>query len=99
MSVADLIGRYRDTVVPGKRSRKVETAPFSMPSSGMRLRPNDCQTSRRRTLQLIALAIVEKDGVAAILGILTGIVSLVIVAGVVIAMIKGFILFLERAFS
>ena len=47
-------------------------------------------------LAIIGLAIVAKDGAAAIVGVLVGIVSLIIAGGVVFAMAKAFMAFLHR---
>jgi len=50
-------------------------------------------------IALIGLAIVERDGQAALIGLATGVVSVMIVSAVLFAMVQGFILLLERAFA
>jgi hypothetical protein len=50
-------------------------------------------------ISILGLAVVEKDGLAAALGYLMALVSLVVVAAVLIALVEGFVFFLARAFS
>ncbi|MBF0143944.1 MAG: exopolysaccharide biosynthesis protein [Magnetococcales bacterium] len=49
-------------------------------------------------VSLIALGLIEHDGLAITTGIVLGLVSLAIVAGVVLAMLEAFIFFLRQAF-
>jgi len=47
-------------------------------------------------IAVFALAIVEKDGVAVLVGLALGIASVIVAATVVIGLVKAFLLFLER---
>ena len=47
---------------------------------------------------IIGLAIVEKDGIAAIVGLVIGVISLVIAGTVVVGLVKGFLFFLGTVF-
>ncbi len=50
-------------------------------------------------IAIIALAIIEKDGLAVLVGLAVGVVSLAVAASVVIGLTKAFLFFLERAFA
>ena len=50
-------------------------------------------------IAIFALAILEKDGLAVLVGLAVGAVSLVVAATVVIGLFKAFLFFLERAFA
>jgi hypothetical protein len=50
-------------------------------------------------IAIIALAIIEKDGLAVLVGLAVGVVSLAVAATVVIGLTKAFLFFLERAFA
>ena len=50
-------------------------------------------------ISILGLAVVEKDGLAAALGYVMAVVSLVVVAAVLVALVEAFVFFLARAFS
>lgn len=50
-------------------------------------------------IAIIALAIVEKDGVAVLIGLVVGVLSLIVAATVVIGLIKAFLLLFSRIFG
>jgi hypothetical protein len=50
-------------------------------------------------IAILGLAIVEKDGVAVLVGLVTGVVSLIIAGAVVIGLIKAFLLIFARVFG
>lgn len=51
------------------------------------------------SISLLALALIERDGVAAILGYLVGLVSIILVSTVIFALVKGFLALFGYVFA
>jgi hypothetical protein len=47
-------------------------------------------------IAILGLAIAEKDGVAVLVGLVVGVVSLFVAGTVVVGLVKGFLLFLSK---